>query len=228
VIRALPMLDTPAARLIAAAAAAGGATVSTGTGRPIASGDVLVVSSSPVPLPEVAQALREAGAAGARVLVLGRLGVHRDARAAALRQLWDIEERARGCGAPALALRVGPLLGPASPLWRWLATRPRLPRGGTKLVNPVAEDDAVETLRRALTGAVAWDGWFEVAGPEPWTLAELVALAGGAAITGDGACEPPMDEIEEHRLADPGPWLAHFGVTPGPVSERARVWSAAA
>src|SRR5439155_545487 len=84
---------------------------------------------------------RHAADAGARVLVLGRLGAHPDARAAALRQLWEIEELARRSGAPALALRVGPVLGPWSPLWRLLAGRPRLPRRGAKLVNPVAEED---------------------------------------------------------------------------------------
>jgi uncharacterized protein YbjT (DUF2867 family) len=172
-----------------------------------------------------------AGPAPARLLVVTRLGTHPDAVSPRLRECWALEERARSLGQPVLVLRLGPLLGPGSPLWLHLGTGPALPRGGTKLVNPVAEADVVETLERALAGRVAWEGWYELAGPETWSLAELVELAraAGAPRGGPGAAwEPPLAEIEEHRLAEAGPWLAHFGMTPPPLAERARAWAVAA
>lgn len=164
---------------------------------------------------------RARGMARARVLVLSRLGAHPDARAAGLAALWALEERARARGLPALTLRLGPLVGPRSPLWLRLRARPKLPRDGRQLLNPVAEADAVETLARALDGRAEWRGWYEVAGPDAWTLAELAALAresGPALPRGAGAWEPPLDELSEHRLAEAGPWLAHFGLTAHPVA----------
>ncbi len=166
---------------------------------------------------------------GARLLVLSRLGAHPDAPAPGLRRLWDLEERARASGLPALVLRVAPLLGPASPLWLRLRARPRLPRGGRKLLDPVAEADVVETLDRALAGRAAWGGWFEVAGPEAWSLAELLDLAGraGPPLPPDaGAWEPPLGELEAQRPAEAGPWLAHVGLDVPPLAERVRAWSA--
>ena len=83
----------------------------------------------------------------------------------------------------------------------------------------------METLERALSGRAPWEGWYEVAGPEAWTLAELVELAraSGAPRGAPGAgWEPPLAEIEEHRLAEAGPWLAHFGLEPRPLAERSR------
>jgi len=152
------------------------------------------------------------------VLVLSRLGTHPDARTPALQRLWRLEEHVRGGGAPTLTLRFAPLVGPGSPLWNRLRTRPSLPRGGRQLLNPVAEADAVETLERALAGRAAWPGWFEVAGPEVWSLAELRELASAAGRGADaGAWEPPLDELAEHRLAEAGPWLEHFAMNATPI-----------
>jgi uncharacterized protein YbjT (DUF2867 family) len=167
-------------------------------------------------------------AAAARLLIVTRLGVHRDARSARLREAWALEEEARGSGMRVLTLRLGPLLGPGSPLWLRLRSRPALPRAATRLVNPVAEEDVVETLHRAIAGTAAWEGWYEVAGPEVWSLAELAALAresGPPLPAGSGAWEPPLAEIEEHRLAEAGPWLGHFGMSVRPLAERARGWA---
>ena len=174
-----------------------------------------------------------AGAAGGtRLLVLSRVGTHRDARAKALRTLWDLEERARAIGLPVLTLRIAPMVGPQSPLWLKLAARPRLPRGGHQLLNPVCEEDVVETLDRALAGRAAWEGWYEVAGPEVMSLAELADLAAewpeDASPGAAAAWEPPLEEMAEHRICEAGPWLEHFRVTPGPLAERARAWFAAA
>jgi hypothetical protein len=166
---------------------------------------------------------------GDRILMLSRLRAHPDAETASLRRLWDLEERARGTGLPVLTLRLGPMVGPKSPLWRRLATRPALPREGRMLLHPVAEEDVVETIARAIRGPGPWREWFEVAGPEIWSLAELTDLAAehGADPDGHAAWEPPLDELVRHRLVEPGPWLARFGLAPGPLAERARSWGGA-
>jgi uncharacterized protein YbjT (DUF2867 family) len=168
-------------------------------------------------------------APGARVLVLSSLGAHPDARAARLRWLWMLEEHARASGLPVLTLRLGPLIGPRSPLWLRLRRQPRLPRGGEKLLNPVAETDVVETLARALDGRAKWEGWYEVAGPDVMSLAELVALAreAGPPPRGEnGAWEPPLRELSEHRLAEADGWLEHFAMRVRPVGEQAQRWAA--
>jgi len=168
-------------------------------------------------------------APGARVLVLSSLGAHPDARAARLRWLWMVEEHARGSGLPVMTLRLAPLIGPQSPLWLKLQRQPRLPGGGAKLLNPVVESDVVETLARALDGRAKWEGWHEVAGPEVWSLAELRALAreAGPPPRGeDGAWEPPLRELAEHRLAEAGGWLEHFSMRVRPIGEQAQRWAA--
>jgi uncharacterized protein YbjT (DUF2867 family) len=167
-------------------------------------------------------------AEAARVLVISALGAHPDARAPRLRALWRIEELARASGLPVLVLRLAPLLGPASPLWLRLRSRPRLPRGGRPLLCPVAEADARQVLRRALAGAAAWEGWFEIAGAEPLTLLELAELAravGPALAAGAGDWEPAAEEMEEQRLPDIGPWTTHFGFRPQSLRERAPEWT---
>jgi uncharacterized protein YbjT (DUF2867 family) len=168
-------------------------------------------------------------APGARVLVVSALGAHPDARAARLRWLWMLEEHARASGLPVLTLRLGPILGPRSPLWLRLRRQPRLPRGGEKLLNPVSEADVVETLARALEGRAKWEGWFEVAGPEIMSLKELAALAreAGPPPRGEsGAWEPPLRELAEHRLAEADAWLEHFAMQVRPVGEQVVQWAA--
>jgi uncharacterized protein YbjT (DUF2867 family) len=163
---------------------------------------------------------------GARLLVLSALGAHPDARSPRLRALWELEEQARAFALPVLVLRLAPLVGPDSPLWRKLASGPRLPRGGRALLQPVLEDDVMLALERALDDDAPWSGWFEVAGPEVLSLAELTTLARaarGAERTG-AAWEPPLAELEEHRLAEPEPWAARFGVTPRRVTREAATW----
>jgi hypothetical protein len=179
---------------------------------------VCAALDDPRPMSEMMRSLEARGAG--RVLVMSRMGVHRDARASALRALWDVEEAARSLGCPALTLRIGPMVGATSPLWLKLASRPRLPRDGRQLLNPVCEQDVVETIDRALSGRAAWEGWYEVAGPEVWSLAELAALAGSRPSPGtEGHWEPPLGEMAEHRLAEAGPWLEHFGLDPTPIRE---------
>jgi uncharacterized protein YbjT (DUF2867 family) len=168
-------------------------------------------------------------APGARLLVLSQLGAHPDAVAARLRWLWMLEEHARAAGLPVLVLRLGPLIGPRSPLWLRLRRRPRLPGGGAQLLNPVAEADVVETLARALDGRARWEGWYEVAGPDVMSLAELAALARAAGPPPrgeDGAWEPPLRELAEHRLAEADAWLEHFDIRVRPIGEQAQQWAA--
>lgn len=164
---------------------------------------------------------------GARVLVLSRLGAHPDARARGLRSLWELEETVRASGMASLTLRLAPLLGPESPLWLKLRSAPKLPRGGRDLIQPVAEADVVETLDRLFRGPGSWDGWYEVAGRDAMSLAELCELAGPAGPSRDGgAWEPPLEEIAEHRLAEPGAWCERFGIEPRPIRTLAQAWLA--
>ena len=178
----------------------------------------LAVSDGPFVFDFVA-AVRALGSRSFRVLVLSRLGAHPDARCTSLQRLWRLEEHVRAGGAPTLTPRLAPLVGPETPLWRKLRARPSLPRGGRKLVNPVAERDAVETLLRALDGRGPWHGWYEVAGGEAVTLAELRDLAARTpGETRGGAWEPTLEEMREHRLAEAEPWASEFGVTPTPLA----------
>lgn len=207
----------PARRLLAAAGAR------PPVPRPEAPGPVVYPVTDATPFDELVKRAEAHTDRPTHLLVLSRLGAHPDARHPALRRLWSLEEGARASGLPTLTLRFAPLVGPATPLWTRLRARPALPRGGRQLVNPVAESDAVETLRRALAGAAAWEGWYEVAGAEAWTLAELRDLAAAAGPGPDaGAWEPPLEEIAEHRLAECQPWASHFGITPAPVADAVR------
>jgi uncharacterized protein YbjT (DUF2867 family) len=219
-----------AARLLAALARRGHAVESALPG-PLPSGDLFLCPAPGEPASDLRRWLHEhPPAAATRLLVVTRLGTHRDARAGSLRSSWELEEAARGTGLPVLVLRIGPVVGPASPLWARLRSGPVLPRGGRKLLNPVAERDVVETLDRALSGRARWDGWHEVAGAEVWSLVELAGLARGmgpALPAGSGAWEPPLEEMEEHRLAEAEPWLEHFGMSVRPLGEQAREWTPA-
>lgn len=197
-----------------------------------AAGGTLFVCPAPdEPAPDLRAWLAgHAPAAGLRLLLVTRLGTHPDAVHPRLREAWALEESARGTGLPALVLRLGPVLGAESPLWRRLRSDPSLPRGGVKLLNPVAESDVVETLDRALCGRAEWSGWYEVAGPEVWSLAELADLAreAGPRLPADsGAWEPSLAEFEEHRLAEAGLWLEHFGMSVRPLGKQAHEWAAA-
>jgi uncharacterized protein YbjT (DUF2867 family) len=224
-----PVETQPAvARLVQALAARGHASVPLEPGATIAAQETLLCTA--LESEGATRALLEAAAVaqGGRILILSRLGAHPDAQAAPLRALWNMEERARGVGLPALTLRIAPMLGPRSPIWRQLALRQHLPRGGRQLLNPVCESDVVETLVRALSGRASWEGWYEVAGPEVWSLAELGALAAEyppAAREGVAAWEPSLDELAEHRLAEADPWLEHFNLTPTAIRTAALEWS---
>lgn len=207
-------LDPPAGRLLAALASAGAEVASDARRLPDAGSVTIAVSTGPSGT-DFAELVRGAKGRPVRALVLSRLGAHPDARDPALQRLWQLEEQVRGARLPTLTLRFGPLLGPGTPLWSKLRTRPALPRGGRQLINPVSERDVLETLRRALDGRAAWEGWFEVAGPEAWTLAELRELAASAGRGPEpGEWEPSLAELEEHRLAESGPWMKHFGLSP--------------
>jgi uncharacterized protein YbjT (DUF2867 family) len=167
-------------------------------------------------------------APGARVLTLSLIGAHPDARTRRLKQMWEIEERARGCGMPALTLRLAPMVGPESPFWLRLRSSPRLPRAGRQQLNPVCEEDVIETIDRALHGRAVWDGWYELAGEEVLTLVELGTLAAAAGPPlprGSGDWEPPLEEIAEHRLSEADAWQSHFDLVPGRVRERAKAWT---
>jgi uncharacterized protein YbjT (DUF2867 family) len=158
-------------------------------------------------------------APSARVLIVSRVGAHPDARSPQLRYLWRLEELVRGHAIPSLTLRLAPLIGAESPLWLKLRSRPRLPRDGRQLIQPVAEADVVDTLALALDGGARWNGWYEVAGPRVMSLAELAELARAAGpAPGRGAWEPSIAEIEEQRLCEPPIWMEAFGITPRPVA----------
>lgn len=211
-------------RLLAAVAARGHVLAASPEALPAGDEPVtLVVADGPMVL-NLLGVVRALGARPFRVLVLSRLGAHPDARADTLRRLWRLEEHVRGGGAPTLTLRLAPLVGPETPLWRKLRSRPSLPAGGRKLVNPVAELDVVETLARALDGRAPWGDWYEVAGSETFSLAELRDVASRTRGATGGAWEPPLEEIAEHRLAESEPWTSTFGIRPTPIA----AWAGAA
>ena len=230
--------DPPAPRLVerlrarAIAPAAGGGAgaahaAGAGAGSDSAGPATLVLGATP--LDALALGVLVGGwrkARGARLLVLSALGAHPDAQSPRLRALWELEEQARGFALPVLVLRLAPLVGRDSPFWRKLATGPRLPRGGRALLQPVVEDDVVRTLERAFDDDAPWSGWFEVAGPEVLSLAELADLARASrgASRVKGAWEPPLGELDEHRLAEPEPWRERFGIEPRRVAEEAATW----
>jgi hypothetical protein len=243
VIHAYGNPDPPVPRLLAALAAHGfasapaagaaiahGEAAATALAKPGAVGGATLVLGPGVALDELALGVLLGAwrrASGARVLVLSLIGAHPDARAPRLRQLWQIEEWARATALPVLTLRLAPLLGRESPLWLRLRSRPRLPRGASRPLNPVDEADVLETLVRALSGRAAWEGWYELAGPEALTLAELAELArAGGPARSRGEWEPPLSEMEEHRLSESGPWAGHFDLEPGAITARAKAWAA--
>jgi uncharacterized protein YbjT (DUF2867 family) len=216
-------LDPPADRLLAALAARGLPAPVSAQALPAGTGPVtLAISGGPFVF-DFAGLVTSIGARPFRVLVLSRLGAHPDAKAAGLRRLWRLEEHVRGGGMPTLTLRFAPLLGPGAPLWNRLRSRPRLPGGGRQLLNPALESDAVETLVRALADPAPWHGWYEVAGPEVWSLAELRDLAAAAGPGPDaGDWVPSLAEMAEHRLAESGPWASRFGLSPAPLAASLR------
>jgi uncharacterized protein YbjT (DUF2867 family) len=212
-------LAPPADRLLAGLAARGHEVVADAAHLPAAESTVTLAISDGSFVFDFLGLVRSLGERSFRVLMLSRLGAHPDARASTLQRLWRLEEHVRAGNAPTLTLRFAPVVGPATPLWQKLRSRPALATHGRKLLNPVAEADAVETLAAALDGRALWRGWYEVAGPDTVTLAELrdiAALTPGA--TAGGAWEPPLDEIAEHRLAESEPWASDFGVTPTPLA----------
>ncbi len=216
-------LDPPADRLLDALAARGLPHATTPRELPAGGGPVTIAVSTGPFVFDFAGLVASLGGRPFRVLLLSRLGAHPDARAAGLRRLWRLEEHVRGGGAPTLTLRFAPLLGHGVPLWNRLRSRPRLPGGGRVLLNPALESDAVETLVRALADPQPWQGWYEVAGSEVWSLAELRDLAAEAGPGPDrGAWVPPLDELAEHRLAESGPWIERFGLAPVPLARALR------
>ncbi len=161
-----------------------------------------------------------------RILVLSWIGAHPDARAQVLRRLWALEESCRAIALPALTLRLGPLAGPDSPLWRKLAHSKPAPRLARKLVHPVLESQVVEAIDRALRGAAAWNGWQEIGGADIMSLGECATLARGSGLTGAGEWEPDADALAEQRLIEPGVWSQWAGIEPCSVATEAGRWAA--
>ena len=188
--------------------------------------DVRVVSM----LDEPAPALADIDAA-TRVLVLDWLGTHRDARVPLLRAAWDVEETVRAASAHVLVLRLAPLIGPASPLVAWLASRPKLaPRLARAVVQPVLENDVVASLGAAFAGRVTWQGWYEACGPDPISvgeLATLVAAHDAAARAATTAAEPSEAILIAQGLAEWRPWSDAFGLVPASITRAATLGSAA-
>ena len=97
------------------------------------------------------------------------------------------------------------------------------------LLHPVAEADVLETIERALDGRARWEGWYEVAGADVMSLAELAELAracGSPTPWGSGTWEPSLEEMGDQRLCEPKPWRDHFGLDPRPIAREAAAWAA--
>ncbi len=163
---------------------------------------------------------------GHRILMLSWIGAHPDARADVLRRLWALEERSRESGLPTLTLRLGPLAGSSSPLWRKLARAKLTSRLARRPVHPVLESQVVEVIERALSGAIRWDGWQELGGPDIMTLGECADLARAANITGEGEWEPDLEALAEQRLIEPDVWAAWSGIEPRSPRAETTTWAA--
>src|SRR5262245_7620472 len=191
--------------------------------------ETLVLTSGSVSRTDLATVLTDGRRQGnVRVLVIGPLGIHPDASVARLRDLWDIEEACRASGLPVLALRLAPLVGPTSPLWHKLRSRPSLGARAHQLLHPLAESDAQATLERA--AVIEWTGseWYEVAGSDPMTLIELEQLARSAGPPlprGSGAWEPSLDEMANAPIPDPSAWSRRFALAAAEVGRVAEGWS---
>lgn len=216
------VMAPPAARLLAALERRGHPIARTAVN---GSGDLLVILGPDSDVGAIASVV--AGRRNARILVLSLVGAHPDARAESLRRLWRLEEAARGTGLPVLTLRLGPLLGATSPLWLKLRKPGSLPDRGRMLLNPVAEKDAIETLVRAVAVPIEDQTWYEVIGPEIWSLADLADLAKRLGGEGGGAWEPALEVLAAQRLGEAGPWLDRFGIEARPLAERALEWVSA-
>lgn len=161
----------------------------------------------------------------AGILVLGWIGTHRDARAGALRAQWELEEACRALPVRVLVLRLAPLLGPDSPLWLRLRAGPRL--RGERPFQPIVEADVVETMRRVARDSGPWGEWYDVAGWDAMTLAELSELAARQGAGSErGSWEPAREILAEQKLVDSAPWVARFGIRPAPLAEQIARWVA--
>ena len=160
-------------------------------------------------------------ARGCRLMVLSRVGAHPDAVAPGLQDLWRLEEHARVSLIPTLVLRLAPLVAADSPFWTRLK-HGRLGAEARALVMPVLEEDALQALESALKEPGAWEGWYDVAGPEARSVAEWAELAARGAGPSSEAWEPDAAELLEHRLSEPELWQRRFGVTARAVTGWAR------
>jgi uncharacterized protein YbjT (DUF2867 family) len=210
-------LAAPAARLLAAAWPEAAQAVfdpaRVQVAGPAVAGGAAVTLSSP--------------AAGAeRLLVMSWIGTHPDATDPLLAALWRLEEAARATGLPVLVLRLAPLVGADAPGCAYLAMRPRLePKLARALVQPVHEDDAVAGLAAVLAGRVAWSGWYEVCGPDAFTVGEFAEAAASGAlgpIVAAPAWEPAPGVLRAMGLSEWEPWARASGVRPRPVLAGAR------
>lgn len=217
-IHVLGPMDPPVPRLLEALRARGHEVTDAPSPEP-GSGATLVLSS-PVDWMRLGVGFaRWQVARGVRLLVLSRMGAHPDAKVESLRELWRVEEYARVSLLPTLTLRLAPLVSKESPFWRRLASRPRLGRAANHRVMPVLEGDAIEAIHMALGDPGPWEGWYDLAGPEAYSLEEWMGLA---ARSGDAAAEAPwepaLEELAEHRLAESRIWQARYRVKATPVS----------
>ena len=154
-------------------------------------------------------------ARGARLIVVSRIGAHPDAKAASLQDLWRLEEYARVSLIPTLTFRLAPLVSKQSPFWMRLAARPKFGPEARQLVMPVLEEDAVTALERALREERPSEDWYEVVGRDARSLEEWAGIAStGAAAAPDATVpwEPEIEELAEHRLAEPEIWQERFGI----------------
>ncbi|TMQ60294.1 MAG: hypothetical protein E6K72_00680 [Candidatus Eisenbacteria bacterium] len=208
--------DPPAPRLLEALATRGYAVsaweaaderATVGQGGAVPRRDsTLVLSSGGAPalaaLGVLLGAWREAP--GARVLVLSGLGAHPDARAA---------DRGAGAAMGGVRRRTG-------------ASGERAPRGTSRVTRPHAHRPASHGERPVLCAVITVS---DTRRADVMSLAELKALAreAGPPPSGEhGAWEPPLRELEEHRLAEADAWLEHFSMRVRPIEEQVLQWAA--
>ncbi len=184
-----------------------------------------------------------------RLLHMSALGARPDARARYHRTKWRAEEAVRSSGLDWTIFRPSIIYGPhdgfvttLARVVRRLPVVPVIGTGNTRL-QPVPAQTVAEGFARALDQAASLGQTYEVGGPEPHTLNEIIDLLGEIlkrrkvrkvhvpfplvrrlALVLQGLPFFPVTTdqllmLEEDNVCDPAPFYRTFGLSPVPLAK---------